>query len=237
MLFSDVSVVSRFCFKITFSVSLLSFSSIAMFAPNHTQAAPVLSSSTAFDAWSWLSHTHSLHAHFEQQVLGKRGKVISPRSEGELWLQRPGQFRWNYTTPSIQTIVSNGKHVTWFDAQLKQATIKPAEGALSNALAQLLTAETQTLRQRYASSQEKNSDGSIKLTVTPHNADQEGFQSIILTWVSSTQPQLSRIEILDALNQRTVFTLTNVETPTNKLSSALFNFTPPKDTTINKEGK
>lgn len=194
------------------------------------------SASAAFDGWAWLEHTPNLHARFEQRTVGKSNSPIGPVAKGELWIRRPGRFRWRYDLPTTQLTLSDGHRVTWYDPQLKQVVIKPATGAMTNALAQLLTSDTASIKHRFQSEQ-STEDQSAKLVVTPRNPDQEGFQKITLNWEKQgTQKTLSDITVLDGLGQQISFKLTQVETPSSTaLPNTLFNFTPPEGTTVVNE--
>ncbi|MES2207442.1 MAG: outer membrane lipoprotein chaperone LolA [Pseudomonadota bacterium] len=190
----------------------------------------------AFDGWNWLQTTTALHAQFEQRTLDKSGEAVGSAAKGELWIQRPGKFRWRYDQPNQQLTVSNGKKISWYDPQLKQIVTKPVQGSLGNALAQLLTSDAKNLKTHFKSEQNTQPEG-YSLKVTPFNADQEGFKNITLNWtLDKTQPVLRDIVILDGFGQHIAFKLTQVETPAPaSLSSSLFSFTPPAGTSIVNE--
>jgi outer membrane lipoprotein carrier protein len=191
----------------------------------------VAASVTSFQGWSWLEKTKQIHAHFEQQIFNKTNSKIGPLSKGEFWIQRPGQFRWRYEKPSEQLTLSDGKQVTWYDPQLKQVIIKPADGALNNALAQLLTATASSLKQRFRSEQ-RNENNQIRLLITPLRPDQEGFQKAILYWNTHEPYTLERLEVIDGLEQHINLSLSELQLPTQTFSPALFHFTPPAGVTV-----
>ncbi|MGE4660648.1 MAG: outer membrane lipoprotein carrier protein LolA, partial [Arenicellales bacterium] len=56
----------------------------------------------------FFSEVRTLHATFRQTVLTDDLEPID-ESEGELWLSRPGRFRWNYGDPVEQVVMADGK--------------------------------------------------------------------------------------------------------------------------------
>ena len=58
----------------------------------------------------FFTQVNSLAGSFNQQVYDKKGKIIQ-KAAGQLYLNRPGRFRWVYSTPEAQEIISDGKNV------------------------------------------------------------------------------------------------------------------------------
>ena len=54
-------------------------------------------------------------------------------------LARPDRFRWRYSEPYEQVIVSDGKAVWIYDADLKQVTVRPMGQAMAGSPALLLS--------------------------------------------------------------------------------------------------
>jgi outer membrane lipoprotein carrier protein len=79
----------------------------------------------------------TLQARFEQTLVDENGKALE-RSQGTVYLWRPGRFRWDYEAPYEQSIVADGKKVWIYDEDLAQVTVKPLETALGNTPALLL---------------------------------------------------------------------------------------------------
>lgn len=64
------------------------------------------------------AQAQSFHAKFRQVVEDRRfGKN---ESRGEVWLQKKGKMRWNYTTPSRKEIVADGKTLWIYDPETQQ---------------------------------------------------------------------------------------------------------------------
>ena len=56
-------------------------------------APPALASRLMLD--SFFAEVNTLQAHFEQRVVDEAGMVLEI-SKGQLYLSRPGKFRWDY---------------------------------------------------------------------------------------------------------------------------------------------
>ncbi|OOG25933.1 outer membrane lipoprotein carrier protein LolA [Thioalkalivibrio denitrificans] len=79
-------------------------------------------------------------ARFEQLVINEQDEVLQ-KSEGQVQLQRPGRFRWDYETPYRQLIVADGQFLWTYDEDLAQATARPMEQVLAGAPIALLSEE------------------------------------------------------------------------------------------------
>jgi len=67
---------------------------------------------------------------------------VKQRARGEVWIQRPGSFRWRYDAPHKRLIVSDGKTVKLYDVDLSQITVRPVSKALTSTPAMLLAGGT-----------------------------------------------------------------------------------------------
>lgn len=88
--------------------------------------------------YQYFAALDTFHARFTQSVKDSNGEDIQ-QSEGEVWIQRPGKFRWNYQTPYKQEVVANGVELWTYDPELEQATVKPIDQVLSVTPAMLLS--------------------------------------------------------------------------------------------------
>lgn len=103
-------------------------------------AAPALQAATVSqDALQrFVDKVETLHARFEQVQKDERGQTLQT-SSGQLWLARPGKFRWSYETPYEQLVVCDGATLWLYDPDLAQVTVRPAGATLQGTPAQLLT--------------------------------------------------------------------------------------------------
>ncbi len=88
----------------------------------------------------WVKSTHSARASFTQTVVDESGKASAP-SAGYFEFERPGKFRWVYTKPYHQDIISDGQTVWTYDHDLDQVTVSVQSQALSGTPAALLAGE------------------------------------------------------------------------------------------------
>lgn len=119
----------------------------------------------------------SLSAHFEQVQLAADGTVLR-RSSGVFLLSRPAKFRWEYTEPYHQIIVSNGRMLKFYDVGLSQVTIRPVARALRATPALLLTGGT-ALQEAFIVRSAGRHDGLTWLSLTPR-AKHSDFKEIRL---------------------------------------------------------
>lgn len=87
---------------------------------------------------AYFTGLESFHAQFTQRVVDSEGVVVQSAS-GEVWIKRPGRFRWNYAAPFEQQVVADGKRLWTYDPELEQATVKPVTEVLSITPAVLLS--------------------------------------------------------------------------------------------------
>ena len=82
-----------------------------------TQGLNGLKSDGLSDLERFVNTSQSLRAAFSQNTAGKKAVFT-----GSFELQRPGQFRFHYTAPFEQLIVSDGKTLSIHDVDLNQVT-------------------------------------------------------------------------------------------------------------------
>ena len=58
----------------------------------------------------YFSGLDTFQSQFIQTVIDSDGQQIQ-RSEGTVWIRKPGRFRWDYQTPYRQLIVADGKQL------------------------------------------------------------------------------------------------------------------------------
>ncbi len=82
----------------------------------------------------------SMRAGFVQTVIDDNGTVVD-ESEGTMAMLRPGRFRWDYTLPYEQHIITNGKRLWIYEPDLDQVTIKSYETGVGQTPALLLSGD------------------------------------------------------------------------------------------------
>jgi outer membrane lipoprotein carrier protein len=111
---------------VVLTTTLLALNAIAMAAPSGEQRLK-----------DYLKGLNTLTCEFRQFTLSADGgRMIE--SEGTLYLQRPGRFRWEYRAPMAQIIVADGDRVWLHDIELDQISHQSQAKALDGTPAQLL---------------------------------------------------------------------------------------------------
>lgn len=139
-----------------------------------------------------------LDGQFSQQVFDVRGKQ-KEASSGRVAVSAPRLFRWEYTEPYAQLVVADGKTVWVVDPDLNQATRRPQGPEEANSPLAILL-EPARLERDFAVKDGGTRGGIAWLEVAPRTAD-ASFKTARLGFAGS---QLSRLEYVDALGQRTV---------------------------------
>ncbi len=92
---------------------------------------------TQIELEKFLDSTSSLSARFQQKLVDKYGYLLQ-QSAGDLSMQRPGKFRWDYILPYPQNIISNGKKIWMYDSELEQANVRAYDQVLASSPVNLL---------------------------------------------------------------------------------------------------
>jgi len=139
------------------------------------------------------------------QIISSEQNTKSQSSTGEFWISKPSQFRWHYTTPYIQKIISNGKKVWVYDEDLEQVSIKAASQAIgSSPLAIILG--TESLEKSFDVQELADDEDLQWLQLIPKSED-SGFESMKLGFKQGT---LSRMVLQDNFGQTTRLLFTDV---------------------------
>jgi outer membrane lipoprotein carrier protein len=89
---------------------------------------------------NYLRGLNSLQADFRQITIPAGGGQML-ESKGTFYLLRPNRFRWDYTSPSDQEIVADGKRVYVWDKELSQVSHRSQKKVLDGTPAQLLASD------------------------------------------------------------------------------------------------
>ncbi len=165
---------------------------------------------------------NTMQAAFTQQVIDDKG-ALRQSSSGNVFLSRPGKFRWEYAAPDKHEIVADGKNVWIYDVELDQVTVKPMTQALSSAPVGMLT-QKQPVDKQFTV-QEMEADGSTLewFRLTPKKKDSD-FTSMDLG-VSATG--VEEMILGDKFGQQTYIKFQGLRTDVN-IDQSRFTFTPPK---------
>lgn len=167
---------------------------------------------------------HTLSAQFEQTIVDTQGQVTQ-RASGQLSIQRPGKFRWDYDTPYKQLVLGDGEELWTYDADLEQATVKPQSDALAGTPALLLSAQEQP-GELFTVVALPMREGEHWFELTPKSDKGLGdtqFNRLRLGFADDT---LVAMELVDGFDQTTEIRFSDLRRNVT-LDADLFHFTPP----------
>lgn len=187
---------------------------------------------------SFLKNTKSGRADFTQVVTppAKAGQTVSrsKTSTGEFAFIRPARFRFDYLKPFPQVIVADGQTLWLYDADLEQVTARKQAQALGSTPAALIATavDVASLQKEFSLEAQADADGLQWVQATPKNREST-IQSVRMGLrVEGAQVSLAKLEIFDAMGQRSVLSFERFEVNPPNLGAAQFNFVTPKGVSV-----
>jgi len=174
-----------------------------------------------------LGKMRSLKTTFHQLVQDGKQTALQ-EVDGMMWIQRPGQFRWDTNEPYPQQIISNGTIVWVYDIDLEQVIKQKLDTHVGNTPALLLSGDPATLSKSFAISAWKSDDNNEwRFDLKPKSEDAV-FEKMRVTFIKN---RLTDMFLHDALGQTTHIAFTKTELNPD-LPSSIFEFTPPVGTDV-----
>lgn len=165
--------------------------------------------------------TTSGKAEFTQTVTSPDG-AKKKTSSGQFEFVRPDRFRFAYTKPFEQLIVSDGKKVWLHDPDLNQVSVRPMSAALGATPVALLAGGA--IEKDFELAAQPAADGLEWVQAKPRQKEGNTVQSLRVGFKGKT---LAALEIVDAFGQRSMLQFKDVAS-NPKLADERFNFVPPK---------
>ncbi len=181
------------------------------------------SAQSAAQQWSvprYFQDLQSLRADFVQRVFDEHAQIIQT-SSGQMLMQKPGKFRWDYQTPAEQIIVADGERLWAYDVGLEQVTVRKLDTALSSTPLALLSG-TAPLDETFTIGPVRQRDGLDWYELTPRQPQPE-FRLLRVVFKGD---RLVSLELEDGFGQRTRLDFQKLER-NPVLDPALLKFTPP----------
>jgi outer membrane lipoprotein carrier protein len=176
-------------------------------------------------AQRYLDGLGTLSAHFSQTLIDPDGRTVEV-SEGTLQLKRPGRFRWDYTSPHEQLVVSDGERLWLYDPGLEQVTVKALDATLGSTPAMLLGGAGK-LSDGYEVVRDYEEGGLTWVELSPREK-QGDFGRVRLAFAGD---ELRRMELEDTLDQVTRIEFSDVQHDPS-LADDLFEFVVPPGTDV-----
>ncbi len=188
-------------------------------APAAAPTAPATNSAAA-TVESRLAGLATWSADFTQTIDDGHGKVLRSAA-GKLYLQRPGKFRWDYSEPSEQLVLADGKKIWFYDKDLAQANVRDMDATLASTPASLLSGGG-AVSSQFDIKSLPASGGLEWFQLIPKHSDTD-FQ---LVRIGFEKGELASMFLADKLGQVTQLTFTH-SSRNAKFADDLFSFTPP----------
>jgi outer membrane lipoprotein carrier protein len=164
---------------------------------------------------------------FTQKVITKSG-ANKKTSSGSFVFARPGQFRWTYSAPYEQILVSNGKTLSIYDKDLNQVTNRSLGGAIGSSPAAILFGSSD-LSKNFTLVEAGTKDGREWVTATPKSKN----SNFIKVNIGMSNGAPDAMELYDTLGQVTVLTFSGFRKNSGAPAGS-FNFTPPAGASVSK---
>ncbi len=189
----------------------------------------VLAATPSQNLAALLSGYKSLQANFQQIISNDKGKVMQ-QSRGKMSLQRPGQFRWQISSPNKQLIVANQKYLWIYDVDLEQATQQKISKTNKSSPAWLLSGSVAEIQDRFIVTQIKGIGGGQWFELKPKT------QGDLFLWVKMQfqNKRMQQMILADNLGQISTFKFTQIKV-NPQLSNYMFQFRAPKGVDVVKQ--
>lgn len=164
-------------------------------------------------------------AAFEQQILDASGQRLQ-EAQGNMWLSRPGRFRWEVDAPYQQLVVSDGDEVVLYDPDLEQATVQALDQRVTHTPALLLSGSSDDLVENFdvTRSQQGSAERFLLLPKDPDTL----FEELEMTFRGE---RLVGLEMVDSTGQRTAIAFREVDM-NQSIDDGRFAFEIPEGTDV-----
>ena len=171
------------------------------------------------------SSVNTLKAQFRQTVFDADQQIID-QSRGALYIARPGRFRWEYSSPLPQNIISDAQKIWVHDIELEQVTVRNYQQTLAGTPAELL-AGTGDVSEQYDISAIESSDDNEWLLLQP-KIDDTQFVDIRIGFKDG---KLSTMRLTDSFERTTQLIFDEFE-ENAPINLSLFSFDVPDDVDV-----
>jgi len=160
---------------------------------------------------------------FEQIAVTQQMGGREKRSGGVIYFARPGKMRWDYQTPRVKQIVSDGKTlVVYYEEEAKAYVSKPS-GEFDAALPMAILAGEIDLKTQYTAELLEADKPYARLKLTPKKP--LGFEFLVM-WINQDSYLVEKVQTTDAYGNVTTILLKNPRFDT-KIPEGRFTFAPP----------
>ena len=170
---------------------------------------------------AFLEGVDTLTAAFTLSLLDAELQVLE-ESQGTLRIKRPGRFRWDYTEPYEQLVLSDGEKLWLYDSDLEQASVRQLDESLSTTPAMLLSGSGE-VSDGFEIIGVYDADGVVWVNMRPKESDTD-FQTFSLGFKGT---DLRYMQLSDRLDQVTQIEFSDI-VRNEVMEDQAFDFTPPE---------
>lgn len=165
-----------------------------------------------------LSDMRQFRANFTQTVVDAQQNVVH-EAQGVLTMTRPDKLRWETTFPDETLLIADGEAVWNVDTFVEQVTVLSQANAIKDNPVMLLTSNDDSTWSMFSISQldnalsklsgQENTSSLRSFQITPK---QQGGQILTLTLTFNSNNELAALTMLDAQQQISTLTFSDIET-------------------------
>ena len=180
---------------------------------------------------------NDFHADFVQEA-EVRALNKTQKAFGEVWFKKPGKMRWNYYSPTKDTIVSDGKNLWYYieqENQVLESNLKDLNGGdtSSTTLLSGLGKIKELFDVKLITDPALQSKTGNLLELIPKDVDEDEIKNKVIINVNKSDSLVSTIYLFDPFGNQTKVSL--IKTQINKkISDKIFEFKTPKGAEIVK---
>jgi len=170
-------------------------------------------------------NNQDFQANFQQESflksLGRKQEAA-----GVVYFKKPGKMRWTYQKPNKQEIISDGQNLWNYRPEEKQVIVSPMSQAFQSKAPQTFLAGLGNLQKDFRARflKDPSAGANYALEFTP--VENQGSLEKLFLLVEKGSFKIIQAQIQDAMGNITTINFSKVKF-NNKLSDALFHFTPP----------
>lgn len=209
--------------KIVVALALLCVSSFS-------SAAEIAEQPATKQLVKYLSDMNAMESKFRQWVEDSKRNTLQDVT-GNIWVERPGKFRWDTNEPFPQSIITDGEVLWIYDVDLEQVTEKKLDTHVGNTPALLLSGDPKKISESFSvSAYEYEETGEWRFDLTP-KAEEALFELLRVHFIKG---KLRDMYLRDSLGQTTRIEFEGAKF-NGKIKPALFTFTPPEGVDVIKD--
>lgn len=169
----------------------------------------------------FLDKLDSFQADFQQILTNERGEILET-SSGQVYMQNPGRYRWEYTQPYSQLLITDSTTLWIYDKDLQQVTIRDISQAIDDTPAAIISGK-KNIDENFVMVNMGVIEGFDWIELTPRDVDSQ-YQSIRIGF---DRNNLGMMILHDTLGQITRIDFHNPER-NKRLGGPLFTFEIPE---------